>query len=197
VRRRISTCSDPELTGPLEALCAELSQELDIEAPECSVLDSDRVMAGARPAALGRAAVLKVSRGAIEQLDPMALRWIVAHELGHLADKAGRRRSVVKGSFTLVLALVAAEALAITVSVALGPPLILAGTLLATAAVRRPQERAADRLAHRCCAADPDAGRRALIAARRSSPLRWRLLFDLTQAIGGYPPFDERIAPST
>jgi hypothetical protein len=79
----------------------------------------------------------------------------------------------------------------------LAVPLIFGASLLATALVRRPQERAADRVAYRCCAADPDAGRRALTAARRSSPLRWGVLFDLTQALGGYPPFDERIALST
>ena len=134
-----------------------------------------------RPAVLGRKALLKVSRGAIEQLDPMALRWVVAHEVGHLTDSAGRRRVVMKGFFALLLSVVIAEAIAVTVSMLLAWPLIVG----------------ADRLAHRCCAADPDAARRALTAARRSSPLRWGPPFGATQALGGYPPFDERIAPST
>jgi Zn-dependent protease with chaperone function len=184
------------LTARLELLCAELSGELGIEPPPCSLWNTRRVYGGVR---LGRRTLLRVSRGAMERLDPMALRWRVAHELGHLADADGRRRlRVARRVFVLtsVAVLLMAPHVPELVWWALAGPVALYNTV-ACVVVRRRLERAADRTAHRCCAADPDAARRALTAVRRSSgPLRPEPLFRLANAIAGYPPFDERIAPT-
>ena len=92
---------DDEHTTRLELLCAELSGELGIEPPPCSVWNTRRIIAGAW---LGRKTRLKVSRAAMERLDAMALRWVVAHELGHVADADGRRRlQVARRVFGLTL----------------------------------------------------------------------------------------------
>ena len=96
-----ATANRDEHTTRLELLCAELSGELGIEPPPCSVWNTRRIIAGAW---LGRKTRLKVSRAAMERLDAMALRWVVAHELGHVADADGRRRlQVARRVFGLTL----------------------------------------------------------------------------------------------
>ncbi len=142
---------------------------------------------------------LIVSRGAIEQLDPMALRWLLAHELGHVADDEGRRRmrlAAPVGTLACFLLLLLFALIPGPLGVVLGWPVIIALHVVG-ARLRRALERAADRTAYRLCATDPDAGRRALTAVRESSGMRPDRVFRAVQAIGGYPPWRERLTPAT
>ena len=188
---------ESQLTDQLESLCSELSTELGLQPPKCGLWKSDRVAALVGVPVFGGKAQLRVSRGALEKLDPMALRWIVAHELGHLADRPGLRRARAMGRWVLLTALAAIFVLVLVpVPVnALALPLLL-WHVPAFRGLRGNLEREADRTARRLCAADPDAARRALTAARESSGLRAEWLFRLVQTFSGYPPFDERIAPA-
>lgn len=182
-------------TARLETLCAGLAAELGIEPPTCTVLDTDRLVAGVRLGRPGGNGRLVVSSGVLEQLDPMAQRWILAHELGHLADHAGRRvLRVARCLFALgcLTVFLAVGLLPVPFGHAVAVPLVLASTV-GGLRLRRRLERAADRTAHGCCATDPDAGRRALTAVRRSQGRAPEPLFRLAQAISGYPPFDERL----
>lgn len=153
-------------------------------------------MASMRLPALGKPAVLRVTRGAIEQLDDHALRWLVAHELGHLTDEGGVRRMRRSGRVLLPITF-----LVVILVGLLPPPLALplvcsmsAVNVVTLARRRRAIEVAADRVAHRLCAADPDAARRALTAARVTNGMRIGWLFRLTQALGGYPPYEQRVS---
>jgi hypothetical protein len=62
--------------------------------------------------------------------------------------------------------------------------------------LRRDMERTADAAAHRLCAVDPGAARRALTALREASRSCPDWLFRLMQALGGYPPLEERMEPA-
>ena len=186
-----------ELAARLEALTVELSQELGIEPPVCRVENRRRLRAGIRLPLFGRKVSLFVSRGAMEQLDAMALRWVVAHELGHVGDEAGRRRWQIArrlAGLALLGAFLAMGLAPFPFGHVLAFPLIITSSASALI-LRRGLERVADRTAHRLCAADPDAGRRALTALRAAAGRRADRLFGVVQAMAGYPPWKERVTP--
>jgi Zn-dependent protease with chaperone function len=187
-----------ELKAQLEALCAELAAEVGVEPPVCSVRDTGKPRAGVWLKRHRGRGLLFVSRGLMEKLDPGALRWIVAHELGHVADAEGRRQLRVAGRLTMLLPLACLLTLGL-LPMPFGPALAWAIVLGGTAAVipvRRRLERVADATAYRCCSDDPDAGRRALLTLRSEMRPRGERLFRLGQAIWGYPPFEERLRPA-
>ena len=180
-------------------LCVELAAEIGIAPPPCALWNTRRVNAGVRQRLVRGTASVVVTRGAIEQLDPLALRWVVAHELGHVADAEGMRRWLAARR----MAVLTVVAIVLAIGLLPLPAGHLLGALLsvsATAAMlplRRRMERAADRTAYACCAADLDAGRRALTAARASSGLGTGRRFRLWARMFGYPSWDERIVPVT
>lgn len=165
--------------------------------PRCSVLPYHRVFAGVRLSpADGKPEVL-VSRAAMNELGDMELRWVVAHELAHAADEPGIRR-VRQLMFAHAIALVATFSFLAVRLVPIAALLSFALALAigaATRALRRRLEREADLTAHRCCAADSDAGRRALMTVREASGPRSDRVMRVMQALRGYPPFEERIQP--
>ena len=184
-----------ELDARLEALCAELAAELGVEPPVCRITATGQVRAGVWLTRYGGRGLMYVSRGGLERLDPMALRWLVAHELGHVADREGRRRlRTGRRLCLLTLVLFTGLAMAAPAGPLLGMALIVANGVIGSD-IRRRLEHVADATAYRLCAADPDAGRRALTAARPASRLT-EPLYRLTERLVGYPPFNERVDPA-
>ena len=184
-----------ELTARLDAVCSELAAELGVEPPVCRITATRQVRAGVWLTRYGGRGLLYVSRGAMERLDPMALRWLVAHELGHVADEGGRHRLRVGRRLCLLTVVLFTGLAMVTPSgPLLGLALIVANGVIGSD-IRRRLEDVADATAHRLCAADPDAGRRALTAARPASRLSGPL-FRLTERLVGYPPLHERVDPA-
>lgn len=184
-----------EQTARLETVCAELASDLGVEPPVCRVTGSRRVAAGVWLNRYRGRGLMFVGRGAMERLDPMALRWLVAHELGHVADREGRRRLRVGKQLCLLIGV-----LIFCLPFAPGALFLMAALMVANGVIacdiRRRLEEVADATAHRCCATDPDAGRRALRAARESCGVRYEPLYRLVEKMSGYPPLEQRMDPA-